>query len=186
MGSRSLGVAMARDPQHHVRLATAADFAALVPVFQAYMHETYAQPWHGSVEALAADALGQRCSLLVAADPQQSLVGFLAWPSYDLHHCVAGGEVMDLYVQPPSRGRGVALLLGCAAAARIREGGGMYVKGGVVMSGSGSRLYRRFAVCDASGCIVSGRGFRRLAELAGRSVRDVVKQLPEPSWSYEA
>lgn len=177
---------MAPDPQHHIRLVTAADLAALVPLIHAYMEEAYAQPWRGSAEELIADALGQRCSMLAAADPQQSLIGFFAWiPSYDLHHCLAGGEVLDVYVQPQSRGRGIALLLGCAAAALVREAGGSYLKGSVVPSGSGRRLYRRFAVCDAAGCIVSGRGFRRLAELAGKSVREVVHHLPEPSWSYQ-
>lgn len=176
---------MSPDPGHRVRPGTASDVAALVPLLHAYLRESYAQPWHGSEEALAG-AMGDGVSILVAEDPRQSLVGFLAWTSsYDLHHCVAGGELLDLYVAPAARGRGVALLLGCAAAARVREAGGAYLKGGTVQGGAGSRLYRRVAVCDAAGCIVSGRGFRRLAELAGRPVREMAKRLPEPSWSHE-
>lgn len=178
---------MASGSPFHIRGATVGDLSALALLFHAYMLETYSEPWHGSSEALRHDALGQKCSILVVANAQQSLLGFLAWtPTYDLHHCVAGGEVLDLYVEPRWRGRGIALLLGCAAAARIREEGGKFLKGSVVASGSGRRLYGRFAVCDAAGCIVGGRGFRRLAELAGRPIREVVRLLPEASWSYEA
>jgi GNAT superfamily N-acetyltransferase len=178
---------MSSESHHHVRLAAPEDIAGLVPLLQAYMRETYTHPWHGSADSLAAHALGQRCSMLVATDPLQNPVGFLAWvPSYDLHHCVPGGEALDLYLAPPSRGRGLALLLGCAAAAHILKAGGRYLKGSVVPRGAGDRLYRRFGIRDAAGCIVSGRGFRRLAEHHGRSIREMMRHLPEPSWSYEA
>ncbi|MBV9773034.1 MAG: N-acetyltransferase, partial [Gemmatimonadetes bacterium] len=89
-------------------------------------------------------------------------------------------------VAPRWRGRGVALLLGCAAAAEIHRGGGLYLKGTAVETGSGARLYGRFGVCDPSGCIVAGRAFRRLAELAGRPVREVARSLPERAWNHEA
>jgi GNAT superfamily N-acetyltransferase len=161
--------------------------ASLVPLLEAYMRETYGAPWHGSAERLHADALGQRCTTCVAVAPDESLAGFLAWvPSYDLHHCVTGAEALDLYVVPGWRGRGVAPQLVCAAAAEIARGGGLYLKGGAVDTGSGRRLYSRFGVCDAAGCIVGGRAFRRLAELAGRSAREILRGLPERAWNYEA
>jgi GNAT superfamily N-acetyltransferase len=161
--------------------------AALVALFEAYMREAYADRWHGSPEALYRDALGQQCSICVAVATDGARVGFLAWvPSYDLLHCLPGAEVLDLYVAPRWRGRGLALLLGCAAAERIERGGGRYLKGSTVRTGSGRRLYARIGICDEAGCIVSGRAFRQLARLAGRPIREVLRALPEPPLNYEA
>jgi hypothetical protein len=32
---------------------------------------------------------------------------------------------------------------------------------------------------------VSGRAFRHLADLSGKSVREVIRELPEPAWNSE-
>jgi GNAT superfamily N-acetyltransferase len=111
----------------------------------------------------------------------------LAWrKSYDLHHCLTGGEILDLYVLPEYRGRGVAPVLVCAVAAEMLRRGGAYVKGQAVEHRVVQRLYARFAMCfPGADCIVGGRAFRRLAELAGRSARVVARSLPEKSWNYE-
>lgn len=178
---------MAPEPRFRTRRVSRPDMAALVPLFQAYMLETYGTEWSGSVEPLYRDALGQKCTLYIAVAEDGAPIGFLAWiPSYDLHHCVSGAEVLDLYVSPPWRGRGVALLLACTTAAEVSDQGGLYMKGSAVEQGSGRRLYSRFCVCDAASCVVSGRAFRRLAELAGRSAREVARSLPDRSWNYEA
>lgn len=178
---------MASEPRIHVRPLAPSDIPAVAALMETYLRETYGARWHGSTEALHRDALGDKCSVHVAVSVDAAVVGFIAWtPSYDLHHCVPGAEVLDLYVQPAWRGRGVALLLACAAAADVARAGGLYMKGGAVETGTALHLYRRFGVCDGANCIVSGRAFRRLAELAGRSVREVVRSLPETSWNHEA
>ena len=178
---------MPPEPRVHVRPLAPSDIPALAASMEPYLRETYGATWHGSVEALHRDALGEKCSVQVALSADAALVGFLAWmPSYDLHHCVPGAEVLDLYVEPARRGRGVALLLACGAAAQVARAGGLFMKWGAVETGTALHLYRRFGVCDGTNCIVSGRAFRRLAELAGRSVREVVRSLPETSWNYEA
>ena len=141
----------------------------------------------GSAAALHTDALGQKCAVQLALGEDGAVVGFVAWtPSYDLHHCVAGVDILDLYVVPRMRSRGVALLLACAVAADEVDRGKLYMKGTFLEGGAGLRLYRRFAVCDGGGCIVVGRAFRRLAELAGRPVREIARSLPARSWNYEA
>jgi GNAT superfamily N-acetyltransferase len=176
-------------PEQRVRTRrlTASDIGSWIPLLQAYMREAYGVEWTGSSEALRRDALGQRCSVLLATTPHGAAVGFVAWcPSYDLHNCVAGVDVLDLYVVPAMRSRGVALLLACALAAEEHGRGAVYMKGMSLEGGSGRRLYGRFAVCDPGGCIVSGRAFRRLAELAGRPVREIARSLPERAWNYEA
>jgi GNAT superfamily N-acetyltransferase len=179
---------MPSNPDSRVRIAdlTEESLAALVPLLRAYMRETYDAPWNGSEDALRRDGLGQRCSIRMAMAGGEP-IGFIAWTgSYDLHHCVTGGEGLDLYVDAAWRGRGVAMMLACAACAAIAVEGGVYLKGIAVATGSGARLYARSALCDPSGCIVGGRAFRRLAELAGRPVREIVRLLPDPSWNLEA
>lgn len=156
------------------------------PLMRAYMREAYQVEWAGSEGAVRVDALGQRCAVELAVTGEGSVAGFLAWhPAYDLHHCVGGVEVPDLYVVPSCRSRGIALVLACAVAARARGEGAMYMKGTAIGQGSGLRLYGRFAVCEPTGCIVSGRAFRRLAELNGRPVREIARSLPERSWNFE-
>jgi GNAT superfamily N-acetyltransferase len=166
---------------------TAAEIGTLVPLLQAYMHEAYGVEWMGSNEALQKEAIGQKCTVELAWAAEGALIGFLAWiPSYDLHHCIAGVDILDLYIVPPRRGRGIALQLACALAAEELRRGALYMRGTAIETGSGLRLYSRFGACDPTGCIVSGRAFRRLAELAGRPVREIVRSLPERSWNYEA
>jgi ribosomal protein S18 acetylase RimI-like enzyme len=139
------------------------------------MRETFKAPWHGEAETLRRDGVGRACEMHVAMTDGEHMLGFLAWKkSYDLHHCHTGGEILDLYVSPDDRGRGVAPVLVCAAAAEMRRRGGVYVKGQAVEHRVVQRLYARFAM-DVPGadCLVRGRAFRRLAELAGRSARVV-------------
>lgn len=69
------------------------------------MQETFKAPWHGSAESLKRDAFGEHVKLALATQ-NGAAVGFAAWrPTYDLHHCVPGIEVIDLYVEPAHRGR---------------------------------------------------------------------------------
>jgi GNAT superfamily N-acetyltransferase len=170
-----------------LRGLTAADVNALIPLLQAYMREAYDVTWSGTGAALRTDALGQRCRVLLATGIDGMLIGFLAWTrGYDLHHCVAGVDVLDLYVTPSRRSQGIGLALACMVAAEEEPSGVSYMKGTFLDRGAGLRLYERFAVCDQSGCIVAGRAFRRLAELAGRPIREIVRSLPERAWNYEA
>ncbi|HBE36614.1 MAG TPA: hypothetical protein DD990_36335, partial [Cyanobacteria bacterium UBA11368] len=94
---------------------------------------------------------------------------------------IKGGEVIDLFVCREHRGRGVAIKLLVAVANEIQKRGGVYIKGQAV-DGSAERLYQRCAWCfTAPECFVSGRAFRRLAELSGKGVREIVRGLPEQS-----
>ncbi len=174
-------------PPFAVRAAAPGDVPALVPLWTAYMRETYGDEWHGSPDALRRDAFGRACEMAVA-EVDGRLVGFVAWePSYDLHHCVSGGEVLDLFVVKERRGKGTAVALLCAAAKAVQSRGGMYLKGGAVATGSGGKLYGRIGVCNPGvDCIIGGRAFRRLAELAGRPAREVARGLPARAWNYEA
>jgi GNAT superfamily N-acetyltransferase len=159
----------------------------LVQLLEAYMRETFKAPWHGSAEAVCRDGFGREFELHIATSGGEHVMGFLAWKkSYDLHHCLTGGEILDLYVSPDYRSRGVAPVLVCAVAAEILRRGDASVKGQAVENRVVQRLYARFAMCfPGADCIVGGRAFRHLAELAGRPTRVVARSLPEKSWNYE-
>jgi GNAT superfamily N-acetyltransferase len=170
-----------------VRAAKQSDVPALAQLLEAYMRETFKVSWRGSAEALRRDGFGREFETHVAVTGDGRVIGFAAWTkSYDLHHCLAGGYILDLYITPASRGRGVAHALVCMVAAEIRQRGGTYVKGQGVDSRAVQRLYARFAMCfPGADYVVGGRAFRRLAELEGCSARVAVRSLPKKSWNYE-
>ena len=174
-------------PRFTTRPAEPRDVPALVALLEAYMRETFKVPWRGSAEALRRDGFGRECEIQVAMTGGGQVMGFMAWRKpYDLHHCLTGGEILDLYVSPECRGRGVAPALVCAVAAEILRRGGTYVQGQAVEHRTAQRLYARLAMCfPGADCAVGGRAFRRLAELAGRSARVVAQFLPEKSRNYE-
>ena len=103
--------------------------------------------------------------------------------TYDLHHAVAGGEIPDLFVAPPFRGRALAVRLIAAVARAVPAKGGLYVKGEALQDDLARlRLVRRIAVgFPAESVYVSGRAFRVLAELADADVRTRVARLPTSS-----
>jgi GNAT superfamily N-acetyltransferase len=169
-----------------IRVATSADIPALTSLLAPFMAEAFQAKWHGTPAALAA-ALGHDIEMLIADDPRGAPAGFVAWQlGYDLHHCVRGGSVLDLYVAPPSRGRGVALALMASVAARVRARGGVYVRGQAVPKREVERVYERMCVLfPGAEANVGGRAFRVLADLDGVAPRVAVKRLPARAWNYE-
>lgn len=94
--------------------------------------------------------------------------------------------MIDLFVSPSHRGLGAAILLIAKLAADIQEQGGVYLKGGAVDNPVVRQLYQKIAMCLPNGeSYVSGRAFRRLAELSGKSLREIIKDMPETAWNYE-
>src|SRR5262249_30027140 len=139
------------------------DVHTVAALLRAYMLETYHEEWRGSVNRLLQDGFGAHFRALIAMLADQA-VGFLAWErAYDLHHCLTGGHVLDLYVIHRHRGRGVAVQLLAQAAGIIHSEDGRFVKGGAVESGTGSRLYGRFAPAFGNDYILGGKAFRHLA-----------------------
>ncbi|HTA93625.1 MAG TPA: hypothetical protein VK745_28800 [Polyangiaceae bacterium] len=65
--------------------------------------------------------------------------------------------------------------------------GGKFELGQAVTRPGVQGLYERVAMSfPGADCIVGGRAFRALADLAGRPARFVVKNLPDKSWNHEA
>ncbi|MBD2075830.1 GNAT family N-acetyltransferase [Phormidium sp. FACHB-592] len=172
---------------YHIRKATLDDIPDLEKLLLAFMQETFQRAWGGTPQKLAQDGLGAEFQMVVAEVENHQLIAFGAWkPSYDLHHCLKGGEVIDLYVDPAYRGWGVAMKLLMTVAVQIQQQGGVYIKGQAVENPSAQRLYQRCAQCfPGADCYVSGRAFRQLTELSEQHLRDVVRNLPKPAWNYE-
>ena len=168
-----------------IRAASPNDVHVVAALLRAYMLETYHHEWRGSVAGLLEDGFGARFRLLLAARRDQA-VGFVAWErSYDLHHCLSGGHILDLYVADGHRARGVAVQLIARTAGIIHSAGGAYLKGGAVEGGTGWRLYGRFAPAFGNDYILGGKAFRHLAAQADLPVRKLVRSMPRKEWNFE-
>ncbi|WP_191757695.1 GNAT family N-acetyltransferase [Komarekiella delphini-convector] len=115
---------------YHVRNTTQDDIPDLEKLLVAFMQETFQRTWGGTTQKLAQDGFGAEFEMVVAEAKNQQLTAFAAWASsYDLHYCLKGGEVIDLFVDPAYQGWGVATKLIFAIATQIQQQGGLYIKG---------------------------------------------------------
>lgn len=168
-----------------VRDAGPEDAAQLAGLLDEYLQETFRRPFAGSVEALARDVLGREARTHVAVVDAE-LVGFAIWQSaYDVHHCVRGGQLLDLYVMKEYRGGAFAPELLLATLVAVKREGGVFLRGQGV-SAQGDRLYDRFAMTFAgTEFIVGGRAFRELAALQGKPLREALRAIPPKSANFE-
>lgn len=149
------------------------------------MRETYGATWHGTEDKLAHDGFGAHFRMTIA-EHEGRIVGFAAWrPTYDLHHCVPGIEVIDMFVEPRQRCRGVGPGLLAEVAASAHSSGARYMTGAAVETGSAARLYRRITVAHGAQSYLSGRAFRAVAGLAGATPREMARRLPPVEWNRE-
>lgn len=167
-----------------IRPAILDDAEGVARLLQEYVRSELEATWLGSVERLRADGFGDQFELLLACD--REVIGLVAFaPDYDLHVCVRGGRLLDLYVQRPWRGRGVAAALLAGAAREISERGGQYMKGHALPIPKVMKFYNRCAVSfQGPEFTLSARAFRHFAGLAGRSPRELVANLPEKEWNF--
>jgi GNAT superfamily N-acetyltransferase len=158
------------------------DLPEVAELLRAFMRETFDKPWNGSERALARDAFGKELYMAVAGEPP---LGFIGWTrAYDLHHCISGASICDMYVAPKHRGRGVAIELVCFAAAQIKNDGGIFIQGQAVPGRE--EEYSRIAMSfPGASCIIGGRAFRTLADLAGKTPREIARMLPKREWNFE-
>ena len=170
-----------------IRPAGEEDYQRIAEMFDRYLREAMRAEWHGSATRLRAAVLEGIAHLLLAAADDGSPIGFIAWTdAYDFHHCVRGGSVEDMYVEPAFRGRGLGIRLLADAAASIQDGGGVFLRGMAVGEPSVRKLYARAAVCrETRECTLSGRAFRELVQLRGRGLRELARSLPDVSGNHE-
>lgn len=168
-----------------IRDAAPEDVTRLAALLDEYMEEVFLRRFAGSVDALARDVLGREAHTLVALDDAE-LVGFAIWRrTYDVHHCVGGAELLDIYVQKAVRGGTLAPELLLATVAAVAKDGGRFLKGQGVTA-QGDRLYERLAITfPGTEFILGGRAFRDLAALHGKPLREVLRGLPPKSANHE-
>jgi ribosomal protein S18 acetylase RimI-like enzyme len=168
-----------------IREARPADVNAVAALLRQYMLETYDDEWRGSIKGLLQDGFGTCFRALIAALADEA-VGLLAWEtSYDLHHCLTGGHILDLYVARRHRARGIAVQLIARAAGIIHSEGGAFIKGGAVDNGTGARLYARFAPAFGNDYILGGKAFRHLAAQSNLPLRKLARSMPRKQWNFQ-
>ena len=172
-----------------IRRATATDATLLSGLIMACVRESYPGHLGSTPDQLRRDVLTDPpAHHVLLAEVERVPVGFIAWDRiYDMHWAASGAQISDLYVVPAQRGLGVALALVAAAAAEVHRGGGQFLRGGAYDRESTRRAYARVAVVQPSGeTNLGGRALRKLAELAGRRPRDILRDLPPVDWNFEA
>jgi len=172
------------------RLATLDDAKDIATLLAEYMTEQGLGHPGATADEIRRDVLsgasGQR---IILAEREGRAVGFAAWDRvYDLHWGAGGVQIADLYVEPGSRGHGVALSMLAAVCAEGRSHGAVFLRGASYDRASATgRFYERIAVGhDSAECHCAGRAFRRLAELDGTPVRTLIRNLPPREWNFEA
>ena len=118
--------------------------------------------------------------VLVAVDGAR-VVGMVQWwRVFEMFWGMFGGKAEWLYVRPEARGRAVAAMLGAEVCARVRAAGGEFLYLGSVEP-SVTRLYDRVTHSWPERThALSGMAFARVADLAGVSARELVRNLPSP------
>jgi GNAT superfamily N-acetyltransferase len=181
------GRELTQNMSYELRTASPADAEAMAPPLDAYVRETYGGSWGGSIENVRDDLTRKLVRMIMAECSAGEIIGFIAAvDTYDLHWCVAGTEIIDLYVDPRHRGRGVALLLAIRLANETLSRRGSFLKGGAVDNAIVRRFYDRITMTLPGGeSYLSGRAFRHFAGLEGRPLREIVRDLPDKSWNTE-
>jgi GNAT superfamily N-acetyltransferase len=160
------------------------DAAAVSTLFDAYMQELFGGRNVMTPERLVAGC-GRHFELMVATQDAEPL-GFAAWrETYDLHHAVSGGEVIDFFVAASQRGRGVAVQLVAAVARAVRSRGGAFLYSLVLPDDPARlKLARRWGVGFAGEHTYLAQGvFERMADWGGagdlrRAIRGLLAMQP--------
>lgn len=166
--------------------ATVNELERVAQLMDDYVRQNLNMPaWSCPIETLKRDYMSG-CFRLTVIYWGAQLVGFAAWtPSYDLHHCVHGAVFLDFYVDPAYRCRGLGAALICDVAAEAVRYGWEFLRGSA-LSGRAARLYARVGICFGTNEYnVSGKALRQLASLAGRSPREMLRQLPTKEMNHE-
>jgi GNAT superfamily N-acetyltransferase len=118
---------------------------------------------------------------LLVATRGGRIVGTMQWTRmFDMYWAIFGGFVEWLYVRPDSRGLGIPAALVAEICRQIRAAGGEFLHGGAEVEATAS-LYERVATgWNSRTHYISGEAFQAVADLAGATPREIVRQLPDP------
>lgn len=160
-----------------IRAAAATDLAEVEELLRSYMAEALSRRWEGSRAALERDGLGREFHILLARRGREA-IGVAFWHRvYNVHYCVAGGEICDVFVKRPYRSSGTALMLIAAAARDIKIAGGSFLRG--QSDEHLESLYSRCAVVvRGAECYLGGSEFDALAAAPDVPARRMLRTLP--------
>ena len=170
-----------------IRAATVHDADVLSTLLANYIRESYPSHAGSTPEQLRRDVLTQSSTHHVLLGEVGGVaVGFVAWDVvYDMHWAASGAQIADIYVAASHRGLGLALAFVARVAAEVQASGGAFLRGAAYERESTRKAYARVAVVAPSGeTHLGGRAFRRLAELADRPVREILRGLPPVDWNF--
>jgi GNAT superfamily N-acetyltransferase len=161
-----------------IRLASVLDTKELAAILERYVREAFSSDW-GGTESRLLDGLASGLVRILIIAQNEVIDGFAAMvDDYDLHHCVRGIRVIDLYVVPARRGQCIAARLLAHVAHFALSKDFTYVRGEAVPSPAARRLFERGAVRFGDSFNLSGRSLRELAALRDMSPRELVRKLP--------
>ncbi|MFO1396505.1 MAG: hypothetical protein U1F48_05520 [Burkholderiales bacterium] len=159
-----------------IRAAAATDLPEVEELLRSYMAEALNRRWEGSLSALERDGLGREFHTLLAWRGREA-VGVAFWHRvYNVHFCVVGGEICDMFVKRHYRNSGTALMLVAAAARDIKSAGGSFLRGQ-----SDERLESLYSRCAVvvrgAECYLGGNEFDALAATSDISPRHMLRTL---------
>lgn len=174
------------EPTITIRLARETDVPALASMVDDFVRGHKAQDHPRPIEALGNAYFGPHpVAEVVVAERDGDVIGMVQWAQiYDMFWAKLGGQVDWLYVRPRWRGLGVSVAMLAQVCGRVREGGGSFVRGAA--SDTTAPLYLRSAAGghEFEEFHLSAAAFQRVADLAGKPVRDVVRGLPDPKLNF--
>lgn len=172
-----------------VREFEPSDAQAIALIYRDYLTELFnATSSPLSADVILREGQGKHFRIVLATDNANQPVGFAFWrESYDFHNAVSGGEVPELFVAKPHRGRVLSLKMLAFIARKVMETGGKYLMAPVLMDNQKrTKLVRRMAVgFPLEHVYLSGRGMRMLASLTEVGAKEFVRRLPTPAMSRE-
>jgi GNAT superfamily N-acetyltransferase len=163
-----------------IRSATAEDTPTLAALIDGFAIGHPAQDHPRSLERMREAFFGEEAvGRVLLAEVSRATVGFGIWrKTYDVYWSMYGGEAFGLYVKPSHRGTGIAVAIVAAICNEIRRHGGQFLQ--TSYSPELAPLYERVGVGRAErACHVSASAFQRLADLAGKPPREIVRALPD-------
>jgi GNAT superfamily N-acetyltransferase len=164
-----------------IRSADEADLDVLLDLIDLFTVD-HPSAHHPRPPAVMADAFFGPAALLraVVAEERGRVIGYAGWRrAFDFFWAMWGADVEGLFVRPEARGRGVAAALVAQVCTEVRAGGGVFLRG--TYDPALARLYERAVnAWPVREAYLSASAFARMADLAGKPVREIVKGLPAP------